>query len=115
MYGLGLVDDIFEQSLREDHAVLRVTPESVGAHLDLLDALFTRDIERAERRAMERYLQRKGRLADAGLAANEHERTGDDAAAEQAVDLGAAEAHAGLGRGVDLAKADGLAAFGRTE
>ena len=65
------------------------TPEPLAARFDLVLGFLARAVEhRAERlREVRRRLQQQRRLADAWLAADEHERSGHDAAAEHAIEL----------------------------
>ena len=103
-------DDVFDEGFAEDVDVrfggirggggdglgcgLGCGGQALGAHLDLLCAFLAGDIEGAETRVGEGDLEAEGTLADAGFAAYEHERTGDDAAAEETVDLGHSEGDA---------------------
>ena len=63
---------------------------SVGTHFDLLFALFAADVEEREGPGGQGQggLEKEGALADARLAAEEEEGTGDDAAAQHTVELG---------------------------
>ena len=64
-------------------------PEPVRAELYLIDRLLARDIENIEILAdILAYLKKNRRFAYAGVAAQEHQRTFDYSAAEDAVELG---------------------------
>ena len=67
----------------------RADAETIAAALDLMLGLLARRVEhRADlAREVRRRLQQQRRLADAGLAAEQHERAGHDAAAEHAIEL----------------------------
>jgi len=86
--------DVFEQRLGVDQAVVVADADARGAHLDLLGRLLARDVERLERVGRQGNLQREGRLADAGLAAQQYERAGDQSAAQHAVHLAVAQVDA---------------------
>jgi len=80
--------DDLELGLGEDLDVRRPA-EPLGTELHLGDRLLTRDQQRAVRCAhLLECGQQQGGLADAWLAADEHERRGHEAAAEHAVELG---------------------------
>jgi len=90
--GFGdLRHDVLQQRLGVDHALLVADPEPHGAHLDLLGRLLARDVEGLQSVRGQGDLERKGRFADARLAAQQHERSGDHAAAQHAVHLGVAQ------------------------
>ena len=89
---LRLSDDVVHQGLAVNQAVGGVAAQAVRPHLHLLDAFLARDVEDFQGRAAEGNLEGKGGLADAGLAAHQHQGALHDAAAEEAVHLGAAEA-----------------------
>ena len=107
---LRLGDDVVHQGLGVDIAVGKIAAETFGPHLDLADAFLTRDIERLERRPHQRNLQAQGGLADARLAADQHQGALDDATAEETVHLGAAEGDPVLAGELNLPQRNGLMA-----
>ena len=68
----------------------RERAQPLGPQAHLLRGLLGRDVERpcAPDGHRGRHLQQQRRLADAGLAADQRDRAGDEAAAEHPVDLG---------------------------
>ncbi len=113
-HGGHRLDDRLEARLGEHGDVVRRRADALGAHLDLRRRLLAADEQdgAAGRGDLVEHLQEQGALADAGLAADQHERAGDDAAAEHEVELGDAGGEA-LGRGRDdVGKADGGGAGG---
>ena len=81
-----------------------VGADALGAHLDLGRRLLAADEQHAAAGGgdtVERLQQQRG-LADAGLAADQHQRARHDAAAEHEVELGDAAGEALDGRGDDL-------------
>jgi hypothetical protein len=99
-----LSDDGVDQRLAEDGAAGIIAPEAPGAHAHLLRALLARNVERAQTRAAQRDLQAQRGLADARLAADEHQRTRHHAAAQDPVHLPQSEGNARILRIVDLAQ-----------
>ena len=96
-------EDFFELDLGQ-HLDLRVVQaEAARAQRDLGAAFLAGDVERGHLRALQAVerLQQQGRLADAGIAADQHHAAFDDAAAQHPVEL----ADAG-GRALDLAGLD---------
>jgi hypothetical protein len=86
---LDVREQLLDAGLRQhDHRL--VTPQTVGAQLDLLGRLLAGHVERVEASLGElgEHLETDRRLADAGIAAEENDRSGDDAATEDAVELG---------------------------
>ncbi len=85
--------DGLELGLGEDLDLLRAA-EPLSPELDLCGRLLARDEQRpaVAGDCRERHQQER-RLADAGLAADEHERRRDEPAAEHAVELGDAGRH----------------------
>ena len=88
----GLVEDALEARLGEQEERIVADAEPLAARLDLRLALLARGVEDGPDGAGEvrRGLQQQRRLADAGLAAEQDQRSGDDAAAEHAIELGEA-------------------------
>ena len=84
-----LLEDALEAGLRQDVERRALDAEPLAARLDLVLGLFARAVEhRAERlREVRRRLQQQRGLADARLAADQHERSRHDAAAEHAIEL----------------------------
>ena len=65
---------------------------------DLRDGFLAADVQTFQARAERaQHLQQQGRLADAGIAADQHDRTGDQTAAEHAIELADADGRACLG------------------
>ena len=104
LHGLGFGEHVLHAGFAENVAVAVVAAEPLGAHLDLPCALLAADIERLDTIAAQGYLEAQGGLAYAGLAAYQHEGAGDDASAEDAVELGYAESQPGVLGGVDLSE-----------
>src|SRR6185369_6369119 len=86
---LNLVDDIFEVRLRKDENVLCFDSEPLATQLDLPLRFFTGDIqhERSPGAESVRHLKQQRALADTGIAPDQYERTGHDAAAEHAIEF----------------------------
>ena len=84
-----LVEDAFEAGLGEQVERRVADREPLAARLDLVLGFLARAVEHGPDRArhVRGRLQQQRRLADAGLAAEEHERPGHDAAAEHAIEL----------------------------
>ena len=84
-----LLEDALETGLGQDVERRALDAEPLAARLDLVLRLFARAVEhRPERlREVRGCLEQQRRLADARLAADEHQRPRDDAAAEHAVEL----------------------------
>ena len=84
-----LFEDALEAGLGEDVERRPLDAEPLAARLDLVLGLLAGAVEhRADRlREVRRRLQQQRRLADARLAADEHQRAGHDAAAEHAIEL----------------------------
>ena len=83
--------DVFEQRLGVDHAGVVADADTVGAHLDLLGRLLARDVEGFQPVVGQCDLQAERRFADARFAAQQHERSGNQTAAQHPVDLGVAQ------------------------
>ena len=82
-----MLKDIFERRLGDDITVVAQTPDAVGAHADLLRALFAGNVEDTSRFDGKDVLEHERGLADTGLAANKHHRAADEATAEHSVEL----------------------------
>ena len=100
------LQDQVEVHLRQQVQVLGVDAQPVGAHLDLLRRLLARHIQHRPDRVGHhgRDFQEQGRLADAGVPADEHQRTGHDAAAQHAVEFLQRDAIARVAVDVDVAQ-----------
>jgi hypothetical protein len=99
-----------EVGLREHRHVERGAGEPLGTQADLPRRLLAGDVQRAPPGALqvaERH-RRERRLADAGRAADQHDRAGDDAAAEDAVELADAGREAGVALGPHVGEPDRL-------
>ena len=84
------LEDRLEVGLGQHGDAARVGADALGAHLDLGRRLLAADeqhVAAGRGDAVER-LQQQRALADAGLAADQHERARHDAAAEHEVELG---------------------------
>ena len=82
-------------------------PQPLGPEADLLARLLGADVQhRAVGGEAGQHPQQQGRLADAGLAGQQHHRPGDQAAAEDAVELLDAGGPVGAGLGGDLGDGD---------
>lgn len=83
--------------------------DAVGAHPDLAGRLLARDVEGAVLVAggLGGDVEQEGGLADAGLARDQDDGAGDEAPAEDPVELGHAGGAGGGLPGVDLADRDG--------
>ena len=84
-----LFEDALETGLGQDVERRRLDAEPLAARLDLVFGLLAGAVEHGPDRLGEvrRRLQQQRRLADARLAADQHEGAGHDAAAEHAVEL----------------------------
>ena len=91
-----LLENLGHVGLAVDEDAGGVAAQTVGPHFHLLYAFFTGDVERFKGRGVQGQLQGKGTFADAGLAAHQYQRTLDDTAAQQAIDLCAAQGNAVL-------------------
>ncbi len=116
--GLERGQDVAEVGLGGELQRGLCQPEAAGAHADLGGGLLAGDVDRRGAAGGEGGggLQQQGRLADAGVAADEDGRSRDEAAAEDAVELvdaGEAARQRRLGGG-EVAKGDAAAA-GRAE
>jgi hypothetical protein len=95
LLGLERRRDALELDLREEPDVSRVDTEPLRAQRGLLRRLLAGDVDRFARRAHPRErLEQQRRLADAGIAADQHHLPGDEPAAERAVELRHASRHA---------------------
>jgi hypothetical protein len=83
---LDRIEDMRQRGLGVEPQVVAGGAEALGAPLDLLGALFCGDVQRRPAPSGEQ-LQQQRALADARLAAEQGDRTGDEAAAEHAVEL----------------------------
>ena len=83
------MDDLFELRLGQHIEVLGLDAEPLGAHLDLGRRFLARDIERLapKLRYLPEHLEHERGLADARVAADQHHGSGNDPAAEHAVEL----------------------------
>ena len=101
-------EDLLEVRLAIDVAVRHdfgaVGGEAVGAHLELAGALLAGDVERVEVGEAEDGLEDERRLANAGFAAHEDERSADESAAQDAVQLRVVHIDAHLLLGGDVAQ-----------
>ena len=81
-------DDAFERDLRQQSHLRGVDAQTPGAQRHLCRRLLAADVEHAciGRQRCER-LQQQRRLADAGIAADQHDAAFDQAAAEDAIEL----------------------------
>jgi hypothetical protein len=101
-------DDVRQVRLGQQPQLGRHRTEAVGPQAHLLGALFGGDVEHGPGRAREQ-LQQKGALADAGLAAEQRDRTGNQSAPEHPVEfVDAGRGGVGCPR-VDVADGTGLA------
>ena len=91
---LGFLNDVLQQSLGIDAAILSVPSESAGSHLDLFYAFLSGDVEGAKRRAVERNLQRKGGFSYAGFTSDKNQGAGHYSSSQQPVKFPVAQAHA---------------------
>ena len=84
-----LFEDALETRFRQQVQRRPFDAEPVAARLDLMLRFLAGAVEhRPDRvREMRRGLQQQRRLADARLAADQHERSGNDAAAQHAIEL----------------------------
>ncbi len=84
-----LFEDPLEAGLGEDVERRALDAEALAARLDLVLGFFARAVEHRPDglREVRRRLQQQRRLADARLAADQHERSRHDAAAEHAIEL----------------------------
>jgi hypothetical protein len=75
--------------LGQEVEAARRDAEPVSAQLDLGRRLLSGDVKHGpgERRQRAARLQQERGLADAGVAADQHQRAGDDTAAQHAVEL----------------------------
>ena len=114
----GLLDDARDIALTEHEqafAELRRAAgphdglEALGTQPDLLRTLLARCIQRraAARRDRCRDLHQQRALADAGVAAEKHDRTGNHATAEHSVELADPGRHPRYGRLGNLSEGDG--------
>ena len=97
--GAGALDRRHDRRQRRLGGHPQVRPdgaEPLGAHADLLRALLGRDVERRTRPPRQE-LEQERALADARLAAEQRDRSGDDPAAEHSVELADAR-RLGLGQ-----------------
>jgi hypothetical protein len=85
-----LLEDALDACLREQVEGRGADTQPIAAALDLMLGFFARRVEHGTDRVREvgRRLQQERRLADSGLAAEQHERPGHDAAAENAIEFG---------------------------
>ena len=84
-----LLEDALDARLRQQIERRVADAEPIAAALDLVLGLLARCVEHGADRAREvrRRLQQQRRLADAGLAAQQHQRARNDATAEHAIEL----------------------------
>ena len=91
LHGFDVLEDALGDGLG-DHVQFGIQGsefgiQTVGAHLDLLLALFAADVEELAVVDGESCLQQQSALADARFATQEKETAGNDATAEDAVEL----------------------------
>ena len=84
-----LLEDPFERGFRQQVERSGADAESIAAALDLVLGLLARGVEHRTDLASEvrGRLQQQRRLADPRFAAEQHERPGNDAAAEHAIEF----------------------------
>ena len=83
-----MVEDVFQGVLAENQEVfILLVRNTLGTHLQLVGALLTTDVEYAPVCQLEHGLQREGRLANARLAAQQHNAAGHQSAAKYPVQL----------------------------
>ena len=84
-----LFENPLEAGLGEDIERRPLDAKTLAARLDLVLGFFAGAVEHRSDgpREVRRRLQQQRRLADPRLPADEHERAGDDAAAEHAIEL----------------------------
>ena len=89
LHGVDVPEDRGEVGLGREVELVGEGSGAFGAQAHLARGLFGADVEHARARAGGSGcdLEQQGRLADAGLAAQQDRGTGDDAAAEHAVEL----------------------------
>ena len=100
-----LLEDALEARFGEQIQRRAIDREPLAAQLDLVLRLLARAVEdRAYgARDVRRDLQQQRRLSDTRLAAEQHERAGDDAAPEDAIELGDARRNAWRVGGLNVA------------
>src|SRR5258705_13154876 len=83
------MNDGLEPRLAEDVNAAGVLLEAIGAQPQLIGRLLTGDVKGRDALALESRgaLHQEGGFADAGLAADEHDRARDDAATEDEVEF----------------------------
>jgi hypothetical protein len=92
---VDLAQDLRQIGFREDEQVGGIHAEAIGAHLDLLQRLFARDVEHALRAAKQHgQLEQQRRFADARVAADEHHAAGHDPATQHTAHLFEGHGHA---------------------
>src|SRR3984893_1733765 len=98
------LDDAVQVVLGQDHEPVTLDAETLGSQLQLLDRLLTGDVEdRAVRaRDLARQLQQHRRLSNPGIAPDQHQRPGNDAAPKHLVELSHPELEPVLLREPDL-------------
>ncbi len=107
---LGRGQHLLEVGLGEDVQLLALHPEPLGAHARLPERFFARHIERraVAGEAVDGHQQQR-RLADAGVATDEHQTPQRHPAAQHPVQLLDAGEPPRLGRRLDVAQQHGLA------
>ena len=86
--GLGQPrDDVLERGLAEQQTLFILNADPVGAHFDLLGALLAGNVENGHPGQTYGHLKGQRGFTDTGLAAEQHERSGDKSAAEHAIEF----------------------------
>ena len=95
-------DDVGHRGRRQQPQVGAYRTEPLGTQAYLLRALFGAHVQRGRRPPCQQ-LEEQGALADSRFAAEQRDRTSDDAAAEHPVELADARRLRAAGQGVDIA------------
>src|ERR1700730_10756447 len=107
-----MLHDAVEVVLGQHHKAVALDAKTLRPQLQLLDRLLARHVENRAVRAghLAGELQQQGRLANAGIAADQHQGAGHDSAAQYLVELSHGEPEpVGLGK-ADLCQRHGLRA-----
>ena len=102
---LDLFEDALEAGFGEQVQRRPVDRQPLAAQLDLMLGLFARAVENGTdvARHVRGHLQQQRGFSDARLAAEQHERAGNDAATEDAIELGDARRNPRRVGGLDVA------------
>ena len=105
----GLGESAIDVGVGVDEQGLAVQPKALRAHVYLGRRLFGGEVEAGVRGSGQarRNVEHQGGLADAGIAAQKHQRTGHESAAEHAVQLGDTGGAALAGLAVKLGQLNG--------